>query len=262
METGHKPRITPLIAFIIVSLAVVGYFTGLQAPMPSDANDPASTNADKLFEPPPAENTNVIPAAEYLAIGELNARRASRNRLTNLQSNIDRLAKVNIKPGDKLAALARRDRNRAYNGAPPTIPHPIEQRSDASCVACHQQGAKTATLRIPPMSHRFLANCTQCHVESNPKHLPAFVFRENDFQGLAAPRQGPRAFHGAPPQIPHTTWMRSNCMSCHGYASLQGIRTTHPWRTNCQQCHTSSAASDQIELTTEPKFLPGPRIKK
>jgi cytochrome c-type protein NapB len=47
-------------------------------------------------------------------------------------------------------------------------------------------------------------------------------------------------------------------MSCHGYTGLQGIRTTHPWRQNCQQCHAPSATMNQTLLAAEPEFLPAP----
>ncbi|MBK6532709.1 MAG: hypothetical protein IPF99_24875 [Deltaproteobacteria bacterium] len=38
--------------------------------------------------------------------------------------------------------------------------------------------------------------------------------------------------------------MRGRCESCHGVLS-QGIRSTHPWRESCTQCHAPSAALDQ-----------------
>ena len=138
--------------------------------------------------------------------------------------------------------------------------HPIDQRTSTACVACHGEGAKTASLRVPRMSHPFLTNCLQCHVENNPAQKLAALFRENSFTGLEAPKEGPRAFAGAPPQIPHATWMRSDCMSCHGSSGLHGIRTTHPWRMNCQQCHVPSASSDQTFPAAQSTFLPGPKI--
>ena len=36
----------------------------------------------------------------------------------------------------KLAALQARASRRAYDGAPPTVPHPIMQDSSAACLAC------------------------------------------------------------------------------------------------------------------------------
>lgn len=261
MTTNGKSRATPLFAFIVVSVAVTGYFTGLQAPMnvttPSSA--PRADGQSESTSPPIA---GVVPAPYYKEMANVTLARRQREQLASLKSVIDPLAEFKINPQDKLAALEQREQNRAFNGAPPTIPHPVDQRSDAACVACHSAGAMTKTLRIPRMSHAFLANCTQCHVENNPRHMRATLFRENEFAGLKAPTAGPRAFAGAPPQIPHSTWMRTDCMSCHGYEGRHGIRTTHPWRNNCLQCHAPSATMDQTLLIAEPQFLPGPEIKK
>lgn len=260
MSNQKKASTTPLIAFVLVSFAVAGYFTGLQAPM--NASTPSSPRPVGLRETKSVAklDVGVIPAIPYMEMSDATATRHRQTRLASLRSTIHPLAKITIAPEDKPAALQTREQNRAFNGAPPTIPHPIDQRSDIACVACHSEGTKTESLRIPRMSHAFLANCTQCHVENNPQHMTAFAFCENDFAGLEAPTAGPRAFNAAPPQIPHSTWMRSDCMSCHGYAGRQGIRTTHPWRKNCQQCHAPSAAKDQTLLAVEPQFLPGPMI--
>jgi nitrate reductase cytochrome c-type subunit len=57
--------------------------------------------------------------------------------------------------GDDQQPSAMGDKNRAFNGAPPTIPHPVDQMSSNSCMACHGDGVKTATLRISKMSHQF-----------------------------------------------------------------------------------------------------------
>jgi nitrate reductase (cytochrome), electron transfer subunit len=260
MSNQKMARHTPLIAFVLVSFAVAGYFTGLQAPM--IASTPSSPRPVGLREMKSTVEleVGVIPATPYMEMSDATGARRGQTRLASLKSTIDPLAEITIAPGDKPSALQQREQNRSFNGAPPTIPHPIDQRSDFACVACHSEGAKTESLRIPRMSHTFLANCTQCHVENNPRHMTAFAFRANDFAGLEAPTTGPRAFNGAPPQIPHSTWMRSDCMSCHGYAGRQGIRTTHPWRKNCQQCHAPSASMDQTLLAVKPQFLPGPVI--
>ena len=261
MTSDGMSRAAPLVAFVVASVAVAGYFTGLQAPMKVTASN-SSLTAGVQAESPVTPETGVVLAPLYSEMMNVTLARRQQTQLASLKSAIEPLTEFEISPQEKLAALQQREQNRAFNGAPPTIPHPIDQRSDAACVACHKEGALTKTLRIPRMSHTFLANCTQCHVENNPRHMPATVFRENDFAGLEAPTAGPRAFAGAPPQIPHSTWMRSDCMSCHGYEGRYGIRTTHPWRKNCQQCHAPSAMMDQTLLITEPQFLRGPEIRK
>ncbi len=265
-----------LAAFVVICLAVVGFFTGLQSPMksletaPSLIVDGVDSHVDRSTHESNGHNSSrepgVQPATHYNQMPELTKSlrsqvSLSQTFLASLQSSVDPMAEIKIAPAEKQSALHRRDQNRAYNGAPPTIPHPVDQLSDTSCVACHGVGIKTKSLRIPRMSHQFLTNCTQCHVENNPQHQEPVVFRENEFDGVDAPQEGPRAFPGAPPQIPHPTWMRVDCMSCHGDAGLHGIRTTHPWRTNCQQCHTPAAAMDQTFQGVQSRFLPGPIVE-
>jgi cytochrome c-type protein NapB len=206
----------------------------------------------------------VLPATHYADLGDMTRRAGKtwRTSLKDLKPNFDPLAEVTITPQQKSFALSRREQNRAFNGAPPTIPHPADQMSAQSCLACHGEGVKSETLRISKMSHQFLTNCTQCHVENSRQPKPAELFRENSFVGLPAPTGGPRAYEGAPPMIPHSTWMRVDCMSCHGFAGQQGIRTTHPWRQNCQQCHAASSALEQTPLNSEPSFLAPPIVEK
>ena len=269
-ETGNK--FAYLICFVVIALAVTGYFTGLQSPMnplenivatEPETKAPRTDHGSKLTSDK-TSNVQTILATHY---SELPAAMSHRNAkyqtsLVDLKRDFDSLAVVTVTPEQKQFALAIRDQNRAFNGAPPTIPHAIEQMSAESCLACHGEGFKSETLRISKMSHQFLASCTQCHVENSPKHMTASLFRENTFVGLPAPSGGPRAFAGAPPMIPHSTWMRVNCLSCHGFASEQGIRTTHPWRQNCQQCHAPSSQLDQVLLNEEPMFLAPPNVAK
>lgn len=144
---------------------------------------------------------------------------------------------------------AARLRRRAFEGAPPSIPHPIEQLGDQACWSCHNLGLTIKDRVARPMSHEYLTNCIQCHAavdepqpfaDDNYAALPL----DNTFEGRVGTR-GVRALAGAPPAIPHQTWMRERCASCHGPQGWEGIRTTHPERTNCLQCHAPSAIADQ-----------------
>lgn len=262
MTCDQKSHTTALLAFVVVSVAVVGYFTGLQAPMKVTARSSQRAVRHLPDTALVTPNVGVVPATHYADMAALSAARRPHTQLASLKSAVEPLAEIRIDPQEKLTALQQRSQNRAFNGAPPTIPHAIDQLSDASCVACHKEGVLTKSLRIARMSHAFLTNCTQCHVESRARHMPGTVFRENTFAGLPAPTAGPRAFPGAPPQVPHSTWMRSDCMSCHGYEGRHGLRTTHPWRNSCQQCHAPSATMEQILLKAEPQFLPGPDVRE
>ena len=47
---------------------------------------------------------------------------------------------------------------------------------------------------------------------------------------------------GSPPPIPHALQMRENCLACHaGPGAVLEIRSTHPERWNCRQCHALGA---------------------
>lgn len=267
MARPDPSRQTRMVAMTVVAITIVGYFTGLQAPMRPELSADGdhfahhsamnhSPDGDERGEPAPP---SIIPATSYAAMAEATRRRAPTD-LRGLKHSIDLTAAVEIQPGEKEQALQARDLNRAFNGAPPTIPHAIHQFSSESCMACHGEGVKTASLRVPQMSHAYLQNCTQCHVEAKQSLLTATLEVGNDFQGLPAPTGGPRAFPAAPPQIPHTTWMRNDCNSCHGPTGRQGLRTTHPWRRSCQQCHAPSSELDQTRLTGSPQFLPPPQV--
>ncbi|MCB0462283.1 MAG: nitrate reductase cytochrome c-type subunit [Flavobacteriaceae bacterium] len=130
--------------------------------------------------------------------------------------------------------------NRAYHGAPPSIPHPVtKERSMGgnTCLQCHQNGGFTEKFNAyaPVTPHPEMVNCRQCHVASKTETL----FKGTNFPELEAPKIGVNnALIGSPPVIPHQIQMRENCLSCHaGPSAPKEIRVTHPERINCRQCH-------------------------
>ncbi len=166
----------------------------------------------------------------------------------------------------KDAALRDRLRTRAFEGAPPVIPHVIEQQSAASCLACHAEGMQLSGRVATRISHPHYSSCTQCHVESKASlpwlasGLPApdatgniaeLSLPVNEFAGVLRSGPGQRAMPGTPPTIPHTTHMRGDCLSCHGLVARAGLRTTHPWLQNCIQCHAPSAELDLALFATQ-----------
>lgn len=143
----------------------------------------------------------------------------------------------------KTAAPLRSER-RAYDGAPPVVPHgPM----GAECVTCHnERGMPVEGLGFaPPTPHGMTpgmsteSHCQQCHVYA----LTSETFVENAFEGRPQDlRSGTRAYPGAPPVMPHPLFMRENCAACHsGPAAREEIRTSHPERPNCLQCHAVEA---------------------
>jgi nitrate reductase cytochrome c-type subunit len=143
---------------------------------------------------------------------------------------------------------ARAER-RAYDGAPPVIPH---MRMGAACLSCHNQtGIQFGEMGFaPPMPHAvspnpgMFANCEQCHVYVDDGGL----FAESTFEGLRQDlRRGPRFHDYAPPVLPHPVFMRENCLACHtGPAAREEIRCTHPERVQCLQCHVPVVESTEF----------------
>ena len=151
----------------------------------------------------------------------------------------------------KSGAQARATR-RAFDGAPPVIPH---DDFGGACGECHgERGVEVAGVGFsPPSPHRAtrglsaLSRCRQCHVQQQAaRQTGDQVWRGNAFAGLRQDlRHGKRLFDGAPPVMPHPVFMRENCAACHtGPAAREEIRTSHPERIRCVQCHVQQQTTE------------------
>ena len=228
-------RLASLLVVFAVGAALVGYLHGIVEPPPLARPGPA-----------PSAAATARPAPSYTQV--LTARPA----VPDLVGVFDPVVRTDEM---KLAALADRAKNRAYDGAPPTVPHPIEGlHAPAACLACHGSGLRVGDRVASKVSHPHFTNCVQCHAPGAPPELAQFATPEpgNAFAGTTRAGPGSRAGPGAPPTIPHTTWMRQDCTSCHGLVARPGLRTTHPWLTNCTQCHAPSAMLDQVAFPLPP----------
>lgn len=145
---------------------------------------------------------------------------------------------------------------RAFYTAPPVIPHELFPASAGDCLTCHEKEGQYFGKFSPVTPHPQLTNCTQCHLPGTPafaemEATPA----ETGWKGLEAPLEGTRAHVVAPPTMPHRTFLRESCLTCHSaqspYLSLQ---CPHPERTSCTQCHVS-AGENEFLLDAE-KALP------
>lgn len=148
-------------------------------------------------------------------------------------------------------AVATRQLLRAYEGAPPAVPHAVQQDGLLACAACHSEGLRLGAKPIPQISHANYTLCTQCHVPKEapfPREAERLVqtVADSAFRGWWPQIFGRRAWPGAPPATPHATWMRENCSSCHGIGAKVGLASSHPWRTLCLQCHAVKAGLDQM----------------
>ena len=258
---GHLARSSVLFLSGVIGVSFVGYLIGIR---------PAN------FDPEPAvaafgetdisvgyseQDGSTIPAASYLEVRRTETGPTSlwKPTLDQIpQPEIDLFAEIKPTEEEKQQSTLVRASRRAFNGAPPVIPHAVERTDDAACYACHGKGMRIENKIANQMSHGFPANCTQCHAPPAPepfRDLDASV--QNAFVGMPAPSKGERAFPGAPPTIPHSTWMRQTCLSCHGNGvGWSGLQSTHPWRVSCQQCHAPSARLNQGIVSDEIEFLP------
>ncbi|MBT3343454.1 MAG: cytochrome C [Gemmatimonadetes bacterium] len=134
---------------------------------------------------------------------------------------------------------------RAYAGAPPVIPHEVdaEMLKTQSCNICHERGGfvRRYNAYAPVTPHPTYGNCLQCHA------LPgtADLLTPSDWVSIRRPAIGRPALPGNPPPIPHTLQLREECLSCHaGPAAVAEVRTSHPERLNCRQCHVPRTVND------------------
>ncbi len=213
MGFGHAPTTAPIVAGV---------------PIPPSQSPPKSTGEnDRASTGLPWRLNNPLP-------GIIPANRANP-------------AAVADKFAARMRAIEQRALLRAYEGAPPVIPHPIADLNVQTCRACHAQGLRAGEKVAKMVSHTYLANCTQCHVETSSPMLGTDAGPANTFVGLQSSGYGgTRAWAGAPPVMPHTTFMRINCVSCHGENGYDGWRPDHLSRSNCVQCHAPAAQFDQL----------------
>lgn len=261
-ERGHGVDSAPhyrgveLAMAILLGLTVTGFVVGVKAGPGSARASGAVPAAADMPRELVAKAHGITTAKAYKEIGAetrgVNAK--WRSDLSEVTAGKGKRLKLKRAPSHQqvLDAVAMRTERRAYDGAPPTVPHPTQQRGGLACLACHGKGVvlgEGVDRRVASvMSHRFLTNCTQCHVEQvsarwGPSDWPPEG--SNSFVGLASPTEGPRAHPTAPPQMPHSAHMRSACGSCHGPTGPKGLQTSHFDRQSCTQCHTSAATKDQ-----------------
>ena len=139
---------------------------------------------------------------------------------------------------------------RAYPGAPPVIPHDLledKTMGGKGCLGCHRDGGYVGLFKAyaPVTPHPTFENCRGCHV---PQAKNAAPFSGTTWTRNAGPEIDNQELAGAPPPIPHSLQMRENCIACHaGPAAVREIRTPHPERVYCRQCHVPAEDSSVFQ---------------
>lgn len=169
-------RSVTVVLVATITIAVAGYVTGTSYP-PSHGG----YRADAAPETHPAR----VPTQAGMA----QARYADRN--AELSAAFARLgpAPVGARSGATPAERqAMRDALRAFEGAPPMLPHAVDQRGMPACLACHQDGMTVNGRVAPAMTHTAYASCLQCHAPASgvPTRSPSphSVSTESSFVGV------------------------------------------------------------------------------
>ncbi|HJP30272.1 MAG TPA: hypothetical protein QGF95_06930 [Candidatus Latescibacteria bacterium] len=144
--------------------------------------------------------------------------------------------------GVPLRNLATFYARRAYPGAPPVVPHAVDANINRTqaCNVCHEKGGFTPKYNayVPVTPHPQYRNCLQCHAQSMAVSEGMESLADNDWLSVRIPSLHRPALPGNPPPMPHGLQLRQSCLSCHaGPAAVPDVRTSHPERVNCQQCH-------------------------
>jgi cytochrome c-type protein NapB len=246
--TPSQRRGANLLIVAAVATAVVGFFTGMHGtPEPVGYR---SAGTDPVSSAKPAPKQRDMESMRYAD------RRAAQSLALVALGRPERGVNdpVALDASAYAADVAKRALGRAYDGAPPTIPHAVDQSGAPACLACHAEGLTVEGKLARPISHEPYPHCLQCHTarEGPPprfERLPPSVSEESAFVGLRSPGPGARAWAGAPPQMPHRSFMRERCAACHGVHS-EGVASSHPARQSCTQCHTPAASFDQVPRST------------
>lgn len=135
-------RISTVFLVCVICCAVLGYFVGLNDGVPKVENlrstglrpDSSIPRTSETAVPDDSKLHAAITYTEipYAVMGPTQGFRSVAKTLPS-QANYDLFAEITLSPTDKEASSRQRASRRAYNGAPPIIPHAIQNTNDAAC---------------------------------------------------------------------------------------------------------------------------------
>jgi cytochrome c-type protein NapB len=228
--------------FCLIGASFIGFMVGVRTPhLETTTRETVVNDSEQVRR----DLDGIVPSPWYRDIrrGNLSPNAGYHSDLADLPDHAVPAGELRSNSAlDRLAAIEQRASRRAYFGAPPVVPHPVDPASNTSCLSCHRDGLLIGDLVAPAIPHEPFASCTQCHVEQHDLRPDEGWWLNNSFSGQAEPAHGTRAYLGAPPTIPHDISLRSQCVSCHGPYGRDGLRSTHPERRNCVQCHALDAS--------------------
>ena len=158
MSPPLEPRVGHILAACAISVAGVGVVTAYNTDLPVRRPPMAATRYPGLARAPTyVEERQRHHDNRLRHPGNLRVMVARAQELSDAGAPTEE---------EHAQAIARRAERRAYDGAPPTVPHPVAQRDGPACLTCHGEGMRVATQVAPAICHTTHANCLQCHVAS------------------------------------------------------------------------------------------------
>lgn len=268
-----RRKLAAIVAVVACITSLSGFFMGL---LQSDRQAADSRlSAATWVEPAAAPDTELPEAPTYVDLPQHqlqpnHAWQSTTTQLPRVEQTEDGTELILGAVEQRLVRVERATR-RAFDGAPPVAPHPVDQMSSVSCLACHGTPVRVGDRLVTQISHPPYSQCLQCHASGPgptstweallpPADAPdlAHIAVTNSFAGHQQAEPGERAFDSAPAVVPHTTWMRENCMSCHGPGGSSALRTSHPSRQSCTQCHPLNPALEQRPVSLDPFLAANP----
>lgn len=136
---------------------------------------------------------------------------------------------------------------RAFSGAPPVVPHAVDETDfdGEGCLQCHGEGSFVPRMQAyaPLTPHPAMTACWQCHVAIRPPDAVAATDKAHDPQADTPP-----------PAIPHEVELTRNCLGCHSIPRAQAID-------NCRQCHVATTP-DGVSLYDTLNWMPWQPARK
>ncbi|MGJ8639468.1 MAG: nitrate reductase cytochrome c-type subunit [Opitutaceae bacterium] len=254
-EKAKSIKATTIVVAIVFTISVSGFFMGMRQTVSETTYTQPTAETYEDVEPHSTTQT----AVDYkdIANAGFGPNANFKSRLSSLINMPDSQGGISPLLVSEQALREKRESRRAYDGAPPIVPHPIAQDNAASCLECHSQATQISNVVAPAISHPEYTSCTQCHVSgkglgSRWNTADFDLHTGNLFAGNHTAKPVDRAYDNSPPTIPHNVHMRQNCMSCHGELGTSPIRTSHPDRQSCTQCHVPSGQIDKANFNESP----------
>lgn len=245
--TGDTPtgrRVLGIGSMVVVMVAAVLVIGPIVTGGESHPDHPPATSQFKGDDPAERPAMNLEPIR-----GEADV---FRTKMTDLAVD----PHTTVTPGTRVRTLAQFRALRAYPGAPPRIPHELNEVEfrETQCLTCHERGGFSPRFDAytPVTPHPEKTSCLQCHVPDSGTGL----FKGSDWVTPTWPELPSAALPGGPPPMPHDLQLRENCMTCHtGPGAVAEIRTPHADRPNCRQCHVPAVTEEEVFV--RPGAVPG-----